>query len=417
MALDCGEIVLPEKTTSVIPIKCNPQEDSSLENKVTADLPPWSQLEQIKKEANEVEMLQQRSVQMEDPKAIITVISGSEVVMEEIHDPKKEILFSEESSIVEDECPPPKSTSRSEYTSFTKAPSRYVYKIQPENQEHTVENFNQFLEISSMTTSSLDHAKVMGTVPKHKTDLKNLWPSADAPSGILLVFDRMLDCIDPKEARCLDEGYETDHSSTRSFSFLEQFEDLSLSGSIATDESSLFRFRTSQNFKLGTDWLDESLDCVFPCWKEQVPVVNELAPPPKRPTPKELAQALEACRKRKWQKEQEHVVSDEIHVEVNDEIENDNDDDDADPFDYDEADEIGDDNDDFDPFDFPMEEFPPPVWKDADNASGSSLSELFEGLVYGTPSDEKDERELHGFLDRTSFTEETSTLSYSDGTL
>ena len=46
-----------------------------------------------------------------------------------------------------------------------------------------------------------------------------------------------------------------------------------------------------------------------------------------------------------------------------------------------------------------------------DDDDNSSLSELFDGLTFESPSDEKDE--LGYFLDRTSLTEETSHLSYS----
>lgn len=46
-----------------------------------------------------------------------------------------------------------------------------------------------------------------------------------------------------------------------------------------------------------------------------------------------------------------------------------------------------------------------------DDDDNSSLSELFDGLTFESPSDEKDE--LDYFLDRTSLTEETSHLSYS----
>ena len=79
-------------------------------------------------------------------------------------------------------------------------------------------------------------------------------------------------------------------------------------------------------------------------------------------------------------------------------------------------------------FDFPPPDFPPPVWKKPapieieptdtleSNATESTLSELFQGLVYGTPSDEKEGRmnDLNTYLDRTSVTD---TLSYSDGTI
>ena len=46
-----------------------------------------------------------------------------------------------------------------------------------------------------------------------------------------------------------------------------------------------------------------------------------------------------------------------------------------------------------------------------DDDDNSSLSELFDGLTFESPSDEKDE--LDYFLDRTALTEETSHLSYS----
>ena len=493
MALDCDEIMgrttIPQKNHGN---DCNPQEDSHkaapqpalwptpiiLEQmKIEArkavldaapwptledDLPPWSQLEKMKQEANEVAM---HSFPSDENQAKITVISGS----------KNEAQAVDENSLVDKQgFPKAPGNASSEYTSFPKSSSGYVYPTEgatiassledqnsTEGHEQTVENFNQYLEISSMTTNSFDHAVTMGRL-EEKQERKSLWPErllqapemANAPAGILLVFDRMLDCIDPKERhidaipeQCDEEyvcGYETDQSSIWSVSlnqsWLDQFEEFSITGSTTTDEGSFLRFASGEDDK--ADWLDESFDCIFPCWKEPVVCDEPKHRQHKRVcSQKELVEALEASRKRKWASNEqsqednksepateEHEKSKKYEVRESESLST------IKPVLSSES--CHDDNDDDDPFDFPSPEFPPMIWKKLapieiepdknsieseidENASGSSLSELFQGLVHGTPSDEKDERvrELHAFLDHTSATEETSTLSYSDGTI
>ena len=377
-------------------------------------------------------------------------------------------------------------------TSFSASIDSSVPKPGEEGPEHTMETFNRFLEVSSMTADSCDFAVAMGdhgnpsgdieasnaidaeedqdSVPEYfeesRKASRSLWPErllrtrdmANAPSGILLVFDRMLDCIDPgagsrsSEATRYDEkqacGYETDQSSVWSLSMnrswlVREFGDISITGSISTDDGSLGLLPKAAGTSPAAEWLDESLDCIFPCWRD------DIEPSLKRKAidQKALSKAFEANRKRKLASEreanrkalnvrdpklEEAVDADEVESKVHHGIDG------KDHNTIETA--ISHPSNDFadfpdDPFDFPPPEFPLPVWKkqgpgqtsdndnhiknDADNTSGSSLSELFEGLIFGSPSDEKedDDDELQRILDRTSTTEETSTLSYSDGTI
>lgn len=556
MVLECDAdaIMASGRGTSAY---CNPQKEPAPWPVIdTDDSPPWSQLEQMKKEANEVAMY---SFPEDDLKVVVTVTSDCTIgaptaYREEDNDGEEEAKrdqrfeaatprpldshqtpnipvmtksdqgftespFYEESSIDDakshegNPSPPATleafSTSFSEYTSFTKAPSGYLYPIKSrtqseataaaatiivasslkyndEGQEHTVENFNQFLELSSMTVNSYDHAVVMGyngNLPSKDNDAQEdpmgineeglpgrearsgkdiasggLWPErllrtpdmADAPSGILLVFDRMLDCIDPggtqpEATLAKDEefvcGYETDQSSAWSLSMnrswlIQEFGDLSTTCSATTNSE--YSFAGSGVLPIwgpsrppqAVEWLDESLDCIFPCWNEPPACEEESICKQPPPSIRDLAKAVEAGRKRKWACEDlaEVTYANELEKEEEDEDRESDTEAFTEPI---RSNNSGDD-DPFDdsPFDFPPTEFPPPVWKkqepitveaetvhsDVDNASGSSLSELFEGLGFATPSDEKDD-ELQRILDRTSATEETSTLSYSDGTI
>ena len=79
MALNCDDLMLPS-IRKVNHGDCNPQEDSNGKNKVEiepapwpkeTDLPPWSQLEKMKKEANEVAL---HSFPPDDHKAAIKVM-------------------------------------------------------------------------------------------------------------------------------------------------------------------------------------------------------------------------------------------------------------------------------------------------------------------------------------------------------
>ena len=97
---------------------------------------------------------------------------------------------------------------------------------------------------------------------------------------------RMLDCIDPggglsetplptnEDYVC---GYETDQSSAWSLSvsqswLLREFGDLGTAYSGSTDDCNLFGsvITPIENKKpsSGAEWLDDSLDCIFPCWEE-----------------------------------------------------------------------------------------------------------------------------------------------------
>jgi len=346
-----------------------------------------------------------------------------------------------------------------------------------EGEEHTVENFHHFLEISSMTTNSCDH--VLATTA---TDRENAnesqshngpkkaveepedeeyddcpteddvsaetteggstaapipWPErllrspdhpmADAPSGILLVFDRMLDCIDPGGSR----GPKRNHGQRFGMDDECDYEYESIGyetdsvWSVSIDRSRLIReFAGGAEPPLaGAEWLDDGLDCVFPCWKP------EGTSDPSHHS-RALADAFEAGRKRKWA-EREHEEErgcgarpEDRPLRIPPSFGSDSGDGcDGNSNDHDEEEK---------PFDFPTPEFPPPVWKRAvpaaesgSNQSGSSLSELFDGLVFGPPSDEDrdddDDDELENILDRNSetesVTEETSTLGYSSGTV
>lgn len=501
------------------------------------DSSPWSALEVLKKEANRVAM---HSFPEDEHKIVVAMtsentesgpsISSASLSREEDNKCDTEAEWDQELvtqafGFVDKNIQTPKSdnikTARafdadpsltaeinasfpsfSKCNSLTEASSGYLYPLKgraqlvaattisvssfskhdDEGLEHTVENFNQFLELSSMT-DSFDHAIIMqnnGTrsskdraVPAESMDTeevvtpskedwregavhKGLWPErllktpdmADAPSGILLVFDRMLDCIDPGGIRPMaatpkDEeyGYETDNSSVWSLSInrswlLTEFDigetDLSTTSLCSTSGDSLFGRYKERMPPLGAEWLDHSLDYIFPCWKEP--------PPMEDVSIRDLAQAVEVNRKRKWDCEDDpgapvaNVVTLELEIEEDDDESearlgasgNDCDRDAGAVAEKVCSNDFGD-----DPFEFPPPEFPPPVWKkpdpsvveaDAsnDNASGSSLSELFEGLVFGTPSDEKeegDDDELQQILDGTSATEETSTLGYSDGSI
>ena len=510
MALDCdnSSIIMSGKKPTA---HCNPQDDSNHRNQKTLfavqstvktapwpveaeDLPPWSHLEQMKKEANEVAMYSfpEDENQVVFPLASDSALDTPTVSLDDIvddedanpiitksHKGETEDHFLEKSSIDNGkeftghresiairQIP----SALSEYTSFAK-------RDNDERQGQTVENFNQFLELSSMTANSCEIEVAMGTRfscdRKYEKDgtkvqdsqymkdngegtaRRGLWPErllgtpqmTDAPSGILLVFDRMLDCIDPggglsetplptnEDYVC---GYETDQSSAWSLSvsqswLLREFGDLGTAYSGSTDDCNLFGsvITPIENKKpsSGAEWLDDSLDCIFPCWKEFKDVGETNHDQPLRS--EEYEKVIDTGRKRKWDDDELMENSDIKKTEVEEEQskihskgsgENQ------------ESEAItksihsvvsGE-----DPFDFPPEEFPPPVWenqelttanKDVDNDSESSLSELFEGLVFaGTPSDESDlknDDELQQFLDRTSETEETSTLSYSDGTI
>ena len=533
MVLECdaNEIMASERgATSAY--YCNPQDIA------TEDSPPWRQLEQMKKDANEVAMYSFP----EDDLKVVTVSSGSTVDAPTVYrdeegidgeeeakrdnqrfvaatpstlDGFTEVPFFEESSTDDDKAlegnPSPPATleassfSFSEYDSFDKASNDYLFPIKSwtqseaiaatatattisvassskskhndEGQEHTVDNFNQFLELSSMTVNSFDHAGVMGydghlsskdkdaqedpmgteeegKETQNEKDTAGLWlerllrspEMVDAPSGILLVFDRMLDCIDPEGTRpeatapTRDEeyvcGYETDQSSAWSLPMnsswlLREFEDLSTTcSSTIQDECSLagsgiLPIWGASRPPQAAEWLDESLDCIFPCWKEQPACDEEALGKQPPPSIHDLANAVEAGRKRKWASEDLAEVTYANKLELEEEGEDRESETEA----FDEpvrSNSSGDDT----PFDFPPTDFPPSVWKkqesitveaetvvsDVDNASGSSLSELFEELGFGTPFDEKDD-ELQRILDRTSATEETITLSYSDGTI
>jgi len=278
----------------------------------------------------------------------------------------------------------------------------------------------------------------------------------------------MLDCIDPKsrpEARAPrdDEDYvceyDTDQSSAWSLSvnrswLLREFGDLSTTGSVTTDDCSLSGSGLMP--KAPTEWLDESLDCIFPCWKEPPTGEEEVELSFRDPDSSilELVEAVEAGRKRKWDlaEEEADLELEEEPSEVRYDASGEDRGNETEPTRSSGSCEDGVGEDPFDfaaefpppeippegnsPKDFPSEDFPPAEFPGADSlppgaseaesapnlgASGSSLSELFEGLVFGTPSDEKDENgegdELWRLLDSTSATEETSTLSYSDGTV
>ncbi len=472
MALNCNDLMLPSISKGNHG-NCNPQEDSIGKNKVAiepapwpkeTDLPPWSQLEKMKKEANEVAL---HSFPPDDHKGVIAVIEEDSKSCEaqtfsvDWEETPNSILVSlEDNSMVDNQGFPKTGDDDnknvpSEYIPFSKNADGYVYsgnatpptENNPEGQqESTAENFNQFLEMSSMTTNSFDanivdkthHEKQLPTKCRWSDGILKSQELGGAPSGILFVFDRLLDCIDPKERQFStriddfddDDDVETDQSSAWSLSinrsWLDSLED---SFSINTsDEASLFRF----SIENGPDWLDESLDCMFPCWKEPEVAKGETkdSKPLRKASTMELVEALEAGRKRKWAKEQEN---DEKREPVMD------DDEEETPSASSEknkgvsqtfVESVCSSKED-DPFDFPPPEFPPPVWKKKpapieieptdtleSNTSESSLSELFQGLVYGTPSDEKEGRvnDLNTYLDRTSVTEDTSTLSYSDGT-
>jgi hypothetical protein len=544
MVLECDadEIMASERGAKSA-YYCNPQDIA------TEDSPPWNQLERMKKDANEVAMYSVPDDVF--PVVTVSsgsTVDAPTVYRDEEEDNNGEdeakrdeqrveaatprtldgvtqVPFFEESSIDDDKAlegnPSPPATleasssSFSEYDSFAQASSGYLFPIKSwtqseatavaatsttisvassseskhnnEGQEHTVENFNLFLELSSMTVNSFDHAGVMGyhghlssndkdaqkdmmgteeedEEARSEKDIASggLWPErllrtpemADAPSGILLVFDRMLDCIDPGGTRpeaaspTRDEehvcGYETDQSSAWSIPMgrswiLREFEDLSTTcSSTIHDECSLagsgiLPIWGASRPPEAVEWLDESLDCIFPCWKEP-PAVDEATlvklPPP---SIRDLANAVEAGRKRKWASEDVTKVAHDNKLELKlEEEEGEDRESDTEAFGEPVRSNSSGDDDHLEdtPFDFPPTEFPPSIWKkqesitaeaeavdyDVDNASGSSLSELFEELGFGTPFDEKDD-ELQRILDRTSATEDTSTLSYSDGTI
>ena len=425
------------------------------------DLPPWSQLEKMKKEANEVAL---HSFPPDDHKAVITVNEGDSkscgfqtfsVDWEET--PNSILVSFEDNSLLDDQGFPKISgddskNGRSEYTAFAKDVGTYISsgniavgstpprENNPEgHQESTAENFDRYVEMSSMTTNSLDadfinKEKQLPTKSRWSDGILKSQELAGATSSVLFVFDRLLDCIDPKDRQFTtpmetfddDDDVETDQSSAWSLSinrsWLDSLED---NFSINTsDEASLFRF----SLENGPDWLDESLDYMFPCWKES----EAKDPKPLRKASTfELIEAFEAGRKRKWVskvKENDEKREPGMRGNANEEPCVNSEDNKGEIQAI--AQPVSSSEDD-DPFDFPPPEFPPPVWKKPapieiepndtleSNTTESTLSELFQGLVYGTPSDEKEGRvnDLDTYLDRTSMTEDTSTLSYSDGTL
>ena len=474
MALNCDDLMLPSISKGTHG-DCNPQEDSIGKNKVAiqpapwpkeTDLPPWSQLEKMKKEANEVAF---HSFPPDNLKAAIAAIEGeskscdAQTFSVDWEETPNSILVSfEDNSLLDDQGFPKISGDdsknvRSEYTPFAKdvgtdVPSGNIAvgstlsrENNPEgHRESTAENFDRFVEMSSMTTNILDadfidKEKQLPTKSRWSDGIFKSQELAGASSSVLFVFDRLLDCIDPKDRQFTtpmktfddDDDAETDQSSAWSLSINRSWLDsLDENFSINTsDEASLFRFSLENE----PDWLDESLDYMFPCWKEPERAKGEVkdSKPLRKASTFELVEAFEAGRKRKWtSKEKENNEKREPNIEGNANEE---------PCVNNEKNKgeiltiiqsVSSSHDDA-PFDFPPPEFPPPVWKKPapieieptdtleSNATESTLSELFQGLVYGTPSDEKEGRitDLDTYLDRTSTTEDTSTLSYSDGTL
>uniref|UniRef100_A0A7S4ENS1 Uncharacterized protein n=1 Tax=Pseudo-nitzschia australis TaxID=44445 RepID=A0A7S4ENS1_9STRA len=408
----------------------------------------------------------------------------------------------------------------SEYTTFAKTSDGFLYPTKfaatphrnshstisnnseplanDESQEYTIESFNKFLENNRhgrvgldvdhcLRCSKDDELSTMNTVDagfdveedlsfyKEKAEVYRdkqhvVWPKrllrspdlmTDAPTGILLVFDRMLDCIDPHNGpnKLIDFGSldDDDQSSLWSLalshpSLLRDFGEQTSSSacSLTTDECSL-DFNPLFSRHLSNDWpplvrerhktkpipeeeLSDGFDWIFPCWEDPD---AELASKSLR----DLA-ATDVGRKRKWTGKDLQSVNKATTITT---------------YHYTDVELYGEasggnvceerENNaeiprfrDFggEPFDFPSRESsllklhePIPggeamavcgknlVVNNSDESSNSSLSELFDGLIVWSPSDEKeDEDELDRILDRTSITEETSTLtlSYSSAT-
>lgn len=404
------------------------------------DFAPWNDLEQLKKEANEVAM----AYALED-----RVVKEDEATEES----KPDLLQTS-------------ATSFSEYTSFAKTSSGYLYPTkatpQPdievsephndESQEHTMENFNQFLEenghkvidlteptiaIEEESSSSEDEAEgeffAFEKEPEAKTQV---WPERllrspelmrDAPSGILLVFDRMLDCIDagndprtpkpPKDLVDVDVDVDDQSSiwslSIRSSLLRELGGDHSVCSMTTIDDHTLDLGRPPRSLRrVSVEDLGDGLDCFFPCWNDPY---------------EDLLPRKDSRKKRK--RDGEEPLGNQNNTEVLEEISLSGDDDNDGGTDT-EAPSFRDFEDGMSGSKVPSL---PSVLKlhdtivletDAEktvgdcSSSNSSFSELFDGLVFGSPSDEKDGvDELDRFLDRTSVTEATSTLSYSTGTI